>query len=126
MAKWPKIQTKGSTGFRAFADFIQICQEAMPHTECLNILNDCEENQKLVQKLPDWAAARWNCQTTQFMKENGKFPSLTHFAEFMSTEADIVCNPITSFQAPHSTDLTTITGKGYQEEKRPTSSVLHT
>lgn len=53
-----------NTGFRAFADFIQTCYEAMPHIECLNILNDYEENQKLVQKLPNWATARWNRQAT--------------------------------------------------------------
>ncbi|XP_038157348.1 uncharacterized protein LOC119794073 [Cyprinodon tularosa] len=126
LAKWPKIQTNDSTGFRAFADFIQTCNEAMPHIEGLDILNDCEENQKLVQKLPNWAAARWNRQATQHMKESGKFPSLKHFAEFMSSEAEIVCNPITSFQALHSTDFTRITSKSYQKEKRPTSSVLHT
>ncbi|XP_032402158.1 uncharacterized protein LOC116709857 [Xiphophorus hellerii] len=126
LAKWPKIQTNDSAGFRAFADFIQTCHEAMPHIEGLSILNDCEENQKLVQKLPNWAAARWNRQATQYMKENGKFPSLRHFTEFMSSEAEIVCNPITSFQALHSTDVTKTTSKVYQKEKRPTSSVLHT
>ncbi|XP_057686666.1 uncharacterized protein LOC130912537 [Corythoichthys intestinalis] len=126
LAKWPKIQTKDSTGFRAFADFIQACQEAMPHIEGLNILNDCQENQKLVQRLPDWAAARWNRQATQFMKERGKFPKLKDFAEFMSAEAEILCNPITSFHALHSTDVTTMSGKSYQREKGPISSVLHT
>ncbi|KAG7511271.1 hypothetical protein JOB18_045843 [Solea senegalensis] len=126
LAKWPKIYTKDSTGFRAFADFIQTCYEAMPHVEGLTILNDCEENQKLVQKLPDWAAARWNRQATQFMKERGRFPSLRDFAEFMSAKAEIVCNPITSFQALHSRDFTSSSGKDYQKEKRLISSVLHT
>lgn len=98
----------------------------MPNIEGLNILNDCEENQKLVQKLPNWETARWNRQATQCMKESGRFPSLKDFAEFMSSEAEIVCNPITSFQALQSANFTTVTGKGCQKGKRPTSSVLHT
>ncbi|XP_014882084.1 uncharacterized protein LOC106943281, partial [Poecilia latipinna] len=117
LTKWPKIQTNDSIGFRAFADFIQTCYEAIPHIEGLSILNDCEENQKLVQKLPNWAAARWNRQATLYMKENGTFPSLRHFTEFMSTEAEVVCNPITSFQALHSTDFNKITSKVIQKEK---------
>lgn len=44
----------------------------------------------------------------------------------MSSEAEIVCNPIMSFQALHSANCTTVTGKGCQKRKRPTSSVLHT
>lgn len=41
----------------------------MPHVKGLDILNDCEENRKLVCKLPDWAAARWNRQATQTLSE---------------------------------------------------------
>lgn len=95
----------------------------MPHIKGLNILNDCEENQRLVRKLPDWAAARWNRQATQFMKDSGEFPSFKDFAQFMSSEAEIVCNPITSFHALRSSD--TITAKT-QKEKRPACNVLHT
>ncbi|CAI5689637.1 unnamed protein product [Oreochromis niloticus] len=119
LAKGPKIKTNDSSGFRAFADFIQTCHKATPHIEGLSIFNDCEENQKLVQKLPNWAAARWNRQATQFMKESGKFPGLKDFAKFMSSEAEIMCNQITS-------NFTTDTGKGCQKDKRPTSSVLPT
>ncbi|XP_036006796.1 eukaryotic translation initiation factor 3 subunit A-like [Fundulus heteroclitus] len=119
LSKWPKIQTNDSIGFRAFADFIQTCYEAMPHVEGLDILNNCEENQKLIQKLPNWAAARWNRQATQHLKESGRFPSLEHFAEFMSSEAEIVCNPITSFQALHSTDFTKSPIKVTKRKKDP-------
>ncbi|GAA6081879.1 uncharacterized protein LOC122883133 [Tachysurus ichikawai] len=60
LAKWPKIQPKDSEGFREFSDFLNACHQAMPHVKGLEILNDCDENQKLVCKLPDWAASRWN------------------------------------------------------------------
>lgn len=123
LANWPKLQTKDAAGFRAFADFIQTCHEAMPHIKGLSILNDCEENQKLVQKLPDWAVARWNRQATQFMKESGDFPSFKDFAQFISSEAEIVCNPITSFHALRSSDTT---ASKTQRDKRPACNVLHT
>ncbi len=74
----------------------------IPHVKGLEILNDCEENQKLVQKLPDWAASRWNRQVTTALMDGKEFPSLQDFVNFMSTEAEIVCNSITCLHALHS------------------------
>lgn len=65
LTNWPRIQPKDFEGLRNFSDFLTTCNDAMPHVKGLEILNDCEENRKLVSKLPDWAAARWNCQATQ-------------------------------------------------------------
>ncbi|XP_041820612.1 uncharacterized protein LOC121626271 [Chelmon rostratus] len=104
LANWPKIQSKDAEGFRTFADFLHTCQEAMPHVKGLDILNDCEENQKLVQKLPDWAASRWNREVTHVMKEKQEFPSFQDFVAFMLMEAEVACNPITSFHALRSSE----------------------
>lgn len=76
----------------------------MPHVK--EILNDCDENQKLVLKLPDWAAARWNCQVTQTLIETHDFPKLIDFVTFLSMEAEIACNPVTSFSALRASDPT--------------------
>ncbi|KAI7790016.1 hypothetical protein IRJ41_001589 [Triplophysa rosa] len=76
LSKWPKVQTKDVEGLRAYSDFLNACRQAMPHMKALEILNDCEENQKLTQ--------------------------LTDFAKFVSIEAQIACNPITSLHALHS------------------------
>lgn len=83
-----------------------------------------EENQKLIQKLPDWAAARWNRHVTQVMKDNLEFPGFQDFVTFMLMEAEIACNPITSFQALRSSESPT--ERRYPKEKRTKSSVLHT
>ncbi len=40
------------------------------------ILNDCDEIKKLVHKLSDWAAARWNRQVTQTLIQTRDFPKL--------------------------------------------------
>ncbi|XP_028833971.1 uncharacterized protein LOC114789067 [Denticeps clupeoides] len=57
LPNWQKIQSRDAEGLRTFADFLHACQEDMPHVKGLEILNDCEENQKLVLKLPEWAAS---------------------------------------------------------------------
>ncbi|XP_067279675.1 uncharacterized protein [Pseudorasbora parva] len=102
LSKWPRIQSKDAEGLRTFSDFLNACLQAIPHVKGLEILNDCEENQKLVQKLPDWAASRWNRQVTTSLMDGKEFPSFQEFVKFMSTEAEIVCNPITSLHALHS------------------------
>lgn len=60
LSKWPKVQVKDAEGLRSYSDFLNACHQAMPHVKGLKILNDCEENQKLTQKVPDWLAARWS------------------------------------------------------------------
>ncbi|XP_069379882.1 uncharacterized protein [Paralichthys olivaceus] len=124
LANWPKIHPRDAEGLRAFADFLHSCQEAMPYVKGLDILNDCEENQKLVQKLPDWAASQWNRKATQVMTDKQEFPNFQDFVIFIVTEAEIACNPITSFHALHSSESNS--DRRYLKEKKFKSSVLHT
>lgn len=123
LAKWHKIHPRDAEGLRAFADFLHSCQEAMPYIKGLDILNDCEENQKLVQKLPDWAASQWNRKVTQVMRDEQEFPTFQEFVFFIVTEAEIACNPITSFHALHSSEANA--EKRHQKERKSTS-VFHT
>ena len=85
-------------------DFSDACLQAMPHVKGLNIVNDCEEDQKLMRKLPEWIASRWNRQVTLCLTEGKDFPSFKDFARFMSVDADTACNPVTSFLALHSAE----------------------
>ena len=125
LSKWPRIQPKDAEGLRNFSDFLNACQDAIPHVKGLDILNDCEENQKLVHKLPDWTASRWNRQVTQSLNEKQEYPTFKDFASFLSTEAEIACNPITSFHALRSSDLST-EKKDSRDMKRNRASVLTT
>ncbi|KAI3351066.1 hypothetical protein L3Q82_005633 [Scortum barcoo] len=125
LTSWPKIHPKDAEGLRNFSDFLNACQDAMPHIKGLEILNDCEENQKLIHKLPDWAASRWNRQVTQSLNENQEFPSFKDFALFLSTEAEIACNPITSLHALRSSDSSS-DKKCLRDTKRNRASVLAT
>lgn len=107
LASWPKLQSKDAEELRNIADFLNACQDAIPYVSGLQILNDCEENQKLTQKLPDWLASRWNRQVTRTLNDKKEYPSFQDFTVFMSMEADIACNPITSYHALHSSDVST-------------------
>ncbi len=129
LSNWPKIQSKDAEGLRNFSDYLNTCVQAMPHVKGLNILNDCEENQKLVRKVPDWIASGWNRQVTARLREGKDFPSFEEFANFMSMEAETACNPVTSFSALHSAEtnqekLSTRVSKGNKVSALNTQTVV--
>ncbi|KAL7874934.1 hypothetical protein SRHO_G00059040 [Serrasalmus rhombeus] len=101
---WTKIGPKDSVELREFADFLRGCQAAMSHIKSLEVLNDCSENQRILSKLPDWLTARWNRKVMEFEEEPQDFPSFHTFVEFVSREAKIACNPMTSLHALKSGD----------------------
>lgn len=96
---WPKIASRESAELRKFVDLLRSCESAMANNDSLYILNDGIENQKLAAKLPDWLSSGWNRQATQYQLEHRRFPSFSYFVTFLSMEASIACNPITSFHA---------------------------
>ena len=107
LRKWPKIGMKDHQGLRRFADFLTSVETAMQVIENLNVLNDYMENQKLLTKLPDWLVSRWNREATRKMKEEKKYPDFKTFTTFISAEADLLCNPISSCYAVKEVERTT-------------------
>ncbi|XP_025755466.1 uncharacterized protein LOC109196819 [Oreochromis niloticus] len=124
LSGWPKIQSRDADGLRNFADFVNACTLAMPHVKGLQILNDCEENQKLLHKLPDWINTRWNRHVTKILMDGGEFPSFSEFASFLSLEAEVACNPVTSIHALRSTE-TNDDKRNTREVKRNKASVFN-
>lgn len=96
---WPKIGSKDSFELREFSDFLRSCEAAMVHIKALEILNDCNENRKILSKLPDWLTARWNRQVIEIEEATNQFPSFSQFVKFLTREVKIACNPLTSLQA---------------------------
>lgn len=123
LSSWPKIQLRDADGLRNFADFVNACMPTMPHVKGLQILNDCEENQKLLHKLPDWINTRWNRHVTKTLMGGGEFPSFSEFASFLSLEAEVACNPVTSIHALCSTK-TNNDKRNTKEETRQVYSTL--
>ena len=60
MREWPRILLKDGPGLRRFSDFLQHCYTAMHSIKYLEVLNDPEENQKMLRKLPNHLVSRWS------------------------------------------------------------------
>ncbi|KAL3989127.1 hypothetical protein ACER0C_013445 [Sarotherodon galilaeus] len=105
LAAWPKIGPKDSVELRDFSDFLRGCQAAMSQIKSLEVLNDCDENQKLLTKLPDWLVASWNRKVIEIEETCNVFPTFSQFVEFITKEAKIACNPVTSLHALKSNDV---------------------
>ena len=96
LQQWPKINSKDYRGLQRFADFLSSIEAAMNSIQGLNILNDYTENQKLLAKLPDWLISRWNREVNTHLKETKVYPNFKTFVSFVSEEANLGCNPISS------------------------------
>ncbi|KAL5011234.1 hypothetical protein ScPMuIL_011683 [Solemya velum] len=89
---WPRINGRDSQGLRKYADFLRQCLIAVEHVKELDVLNDCRENRKMLMKLPEWIVQRWS----RIVANYSSYPSFEVFVSFITKEADIACNPITS------------------------------
>ena len=96
---WPKISYKGSVELQEFAGFLRSCESAMSLIRGLEVLNDCNENQKMLAKLPDWLTSIWNGKVIDIEEQSHTFPSFSQFVKFLTREGKIACNPITSLHA---------------------------
>ncbi|XP_041434751.1 uncharacterized protein LOC121399034 [Xenopus laevis] len=110
---WPKISSKEYVRLREYGDFLQACSNAIPHIKGLQALNDCEENQKMLLKLPDWVTSRWNRHVTKQLDQGKDYPSFEEFSSFVNLEARIACNPVSSLHI-----LKPLEGKPTRERKR--------
>ena len=93
----------------------------MSQVEDLKILNDCRENRKIVQKLPDWLTHRW----ARIVSNQRAYPDFSQFVDFMVMEANIACNPITSFRTGKTTHSTEYQKSGKKHSvKEVTTKIL--
>ncbi len=97
--EWRKIPASDSEGLRQLADFLRQCHMAMSQVDTLHILDDERENQKILQKLPDWLVTRWARQVQQWREQARRYPPFIEFANFMKRESDLACDPVASLQA---------------------------
>lgn len=105
LQSWPKMGSKDNFELREFVDFLRSCEAAMVNIKALEILNDCNENRKILSKLPDWLTARWNRKVVNMEEESNQFPSFSQFVRFLMKEAKIACNPVTSLQSLKQSDV---------------------
>ena len=99
LQRWPKIGARDHQGLRKFADFLTSVEVATQVIQGLYVLNDYIENQKLLSKLPDWLISRWNREANKCLREEKTYPDFKTFVTFITAEADLICNPISSCNA---------------------------
>lgn len=92
----------------------------MPHVAGLRVLDDCEENQKLLQKRPDWLTTCLNWHVTKALDEGTSYSGFDEYSGFVAEEARIACNPVSSL---HAFKRIEETGK---EQKHPKANILLT
>ncbi|XP_053381690.1 uncharacterized protein LOC123559085 [Mercenaria mercenaria] len=96
---WPKISPKDASSLLKFSDFLRQCLAAMQSIPHLSVLNDPAENRKMLARLPEWLVSRWNRVVVGHKESHNEFPPFQSFESFISKEAKIACNPVTSVQS---------------------------
>ncbi len=78
--RWPKIGGSEYVKLREFSDYLQSCSDAMLHFNGLQVLNDCEENQRILVKLPNLVTNRWNRYVTEQRDQDKDYPGFSESA----------------------------------------------
>ena len=92
--EWKQIVPNDAIGLRKYTDFLVQCATAMKKVSGLNVLNDIQENHKMVAKLPKWLSTRWARVVYKTKEEKKGFPTFSEFVEFLVTESNIACDPV--------------------------------
>lgn len=116
--QWPKLPNGDSKALINLTDFLIQCKTAMNEIPSLSILNDSEENKKMVRLLPETLAMRWNRKVVSFSQENNDdFPPFDIFVKFLVNETAVASHPVTSLEALHSGEIGTSYNK--QDDEMP-------
>ena len=111
--EWPKIPLNDGNSLRKFSDFLNQCQTAANTLKYLKILDDPDENQKMVRKLPRYLIDRWSREVDRCLNKNedrrrgeetwldvtdseAGYPPFSVFCRFLQKESRIACNPVTT------------------------------
>ncbi|PFX14992.1 hypothetical protein AWC38_SpisGene20814 [Stylophora pistillata] len=111
--EWPKIPPNDGTSLHKFSDFLIHCQTATNTVKYLKVLDDPDENQKMVRKLPRYLVDRWSREVDRWLNKDEAqphseimssdirkgevgYPPFSVFCRFLQRESRIACNPVTT------------------------------
>jgi len=111
--EWPKIPPNDGTSLRKFSDFLIHCQTATNTMKYLKVLDDPDENQRMVRKLPRYIIDRWSREVERWLNKDEDqrhsevtssdvrkgemgYPLFSVFCRFLQRESRIACNPVTT------------------------------
>ncbi len=91
--EWKPIPPNDEIGLRKIANFLVQCETAMNRVSGLGVLDNVQENQKMLSKLPKWLTTRWARVVYKSREEKQEFPTFSEFVKFLVTESNIMCDP---------------------------------
>ncbi|KAL1280137.1 hypothetical protein QQF64_014737 [Cirrhinus molitorella] len=80
LSRWSQFGASEYVLLREFSDFLQTCSDAMLHIKGLHVLNDCEENQRILVKILNWLTSRQNHYVTEQLDQDKDYPIFSEFA----------------------------------------------
>ncbi|XP_067945302.1 uncharacterized protein [Watersipora subatra] len=94
LSEFSKIGPKNSSLLREYADLLAHIRSAMSDVTQLNILDDSEENEKLVAKLPDFMIRSWVKTVKERRQARKPYPDFKEFTSFVIDHAEIMEEPL--------------------------------
>ncbi len=98
--KWPTVKTGDGKALRDFSDFLLQCETAVSTLSQLKVLNDADEYQKIINKLPKHIQEKWMTYTDKWLYNEDneqirdEYPSFPKLCQFISKQACIACSPL--------------------------------
>ena len=105
--EWPVIKPNDGIALRNFVDFLEHCMAAMKTICHLKVLDDPEENEKMLEKLPRDIVNSWANIVDKWLHGYegdrdddwgnitvGQYPPFSRFIKFLYRHARIACGPV--------------------------------
>ena len=103
LSTWPMVRPNDTNALLELSDFVKQCVEVKRHVPGLAILDDGQENQKLLRRLPWWFIAKWREKIVDYKEScNNQYPPFEMFSEFLQNRAKVASEPITAALASKS------------------------
>ena len=115
LSNWPAVRPNDGTGLQEFSTALEQARNAMTG---MNDLNAANLLRQLWKKLPRYLRSKWAEGVSKIRSTNQQVASFNDFSEFVSTQADLVTDPVYSEESI-SRSVDTVDKHHKQNERRP-------
>ena len=121
LANWPKIAPKDNIAIKKLANFLKQCRAMKDENPHMTFLEECDRNQEIVRRLPDYLVFKWNNKVTEYQLSHDQvFPPFSMFVDFMIFESHSANNPVTSMGALH--EYSKVDTAKHDQKSKPNAS----
>ena len=119
IAEWPRMTYVDGKALTELSDFLVQCETGMITLSQLRILDDPEEYNKIIEKLPRVIQAKWLATVDQWMfgdaldldsplpmPVNEGYPPFSYLCKFIAREARMASNPVAQRLNSHASSTT--------------------